>query len=134
MQAFLIRLMAGTLAAVTAWPAIRRRLHGDEPGASRGARRALYKRGLQQLPARRPLVEPVRPCAQKRCCRAYRAARRLLGQPRLEGPLRSARLRAGSSACHAGRARVVYTPEVFVAGREWRNWSDGSSVDDASGR
>ena len=57
------------------------------------ARGALYVRGLQQLPARRPLAVVDRPCGGERRERDRpRVSRRLLGSPRMEGPLCGARV------------------------------------------
>ena len=67
--------------------------------------RALHLRGLQQLPAGRPLA--VRPRPQRPGPGpggAARAARRLLGLHRLEGPLRQARVLAAAAQALAAAA------------------------------
>ncbi len=92
-------------------------LRGHEPGAPGGAGRTVHLRGMQQLPAGRPLAERAgRRRVRLRSRRAALAARGLLGLHRVEGSVREGRLhrpsapicprsRGGDRVHAAGRAR-----------------------------
>ena len=87
----------------------------------RRAGRAVYVRGLLELPARRPLArlpgQPI-PRGQRR---AARLARRLLGLHRLEGSVRQARVFAAPAQVQPAAAHgLVYTPQVVLQGRDFR--------------
>lgn len=86
--------------------------------------RALYLRGLQQLPARRPLAEPHRPRrAGHRQRGAARLPRRLLDRLGWKDRFASARFSERQYALtrQAG-SRAVYTPGVFLNFQEFRGW------------
>jgi hypothetical protein len=130
MQAFFIRLVAGALAAVTAWPALAGSCTATSP-AHRVALVELYtSEGCSSCPpADRWLSQFDR--ARKSDAAVPIALHvdywdSLGWKDRFAQASFSGRQQRLSTQ---GGQRVVYTPEVFVAGREWRNWSDGSSVD-----
>ena len=100
------------------------------PGPHGCARRALYLRRVQQLPAGRPLaVQPVGARLRPEHGGAPRPARRLLGLHRLEGSLRQARVLAAAAQAHpaaAPGARLYAAGDA--AGRDFRGWGTPASM------
>ena len=92
----------------------RRGLHRRQPARRRAGGRALHLRRLQLVPAGRPLALDAegRPVGRR-----PRLPRRLLGSPRLEGPLRQRRLHGAPGGAAGEQRRAL---QLHAAGRRRR--------------
>lgn len=131
MHIALIRCLAGALAAATAWPALAAACTASSP-PHRVALVELYtSEGCNSCPpADRWLSQFDR--ARKSDAAVPLALHvdywdSLGWKDRFAQPVFTGRQQRLSSQ---GGSHVVYTPEVFVGGRELRGWSDAASVDE----